>query len=408
LIRAAGVGTNGTAAARGWGGASLTNTTAAAAIAANCYFTFTLAAQTGQKISFASLSPFAYRRSSTGAGNGLLQYQLGAGAFMDISSFAYPSNTSTGGFLSPLNLAGIAALQNIGAGTNVTFRLVNYNGGSSAGTWYIYDVANTSDPDFVVQGTVLPATAPDLAVSLTHAGNFTQGDASDVYVITVTNLGDAATIGTVSVADALPAGLSLANISGAGWIADPDTLTCARSESLAPGTAYPPITLAVTVATNAPAALTNVVTVSLAGDGDLTNNIATDSTSIIALSPIQLWRLQWFGVTGDSGTAADTAVSTSDGLPNLLKYAYGLDPLVAAADPFAGDVATGYLRVTLPKNPAATDVVFQIERTADLQTPWTTNGIVIDQNTPSLLQAHDTSPVTTSGSDYIRLQVIRP
>jgi len=35
---------------------------------------------------------------------------------------------------------------------NVTFRIVNWGGTSASGTWYIFDVANSTAPDFVVQG----------------------------------------------------------------------------------------------------------------------------------------------------------------------------------------------------------------------------------------------------------------
>jgi len=121
------------------------------------------------------------------------------------------------------------------------------------------------------------------------------------------------------------------------------------------------------------------------GGGEINtgNDNASDPTTVIALAPIQFWRWQWFGITGDSGVAADTAISTSDGMPNLLKYALGLDPLVPAANPIIGDISTGYLRLSVPRNPNATDVTFLIEVTDNLTTPWTTNGTTVDQNTPN-------------------------
>jgi hypothetical protein len=186
------------------------------------------------------------------------------------------------------------------------------------------------------------------------------------------------------------------------------TLTCTRSESLAPGAGYPPITVIVNVSTNAASSLTNVATVSGGGEINTGNDNASDPTTVIALAPIQLWRLQWFGITGDSGVATDTAIATSDGMPNLLKYALGLDPLVPAANPIIGDVSTGYLRLTVPRNPNATDVTFLIEVTDNLTTPWTTNGTTVDQNTPTLLQVHDNTPVSSSAAGFIRLRITRP
>jgi hypothetical protein len=64
-------------------------------------------------------------------------------------------------------------LQNVGANTNVTFRIVNYTGGSG-GTWYIYDTANSLAPDLVMQGTVtqvLTPTAPGFSTISFNGGN---------------------------------------------------------------------------------------------------------------------------------------------------------------------------------------------------------------------------------------------
>jgi uncharacterized repeat protein (TIGR01451 family) len=407
LTRGSGVGTTGTGAARAWGGDAFTGSSEAAAIAANQFVTFTVAPQAGHRMSIASISKFDYRRSATGPANGVLQYQIGSGAFNDITSLSYPSNTSSGGSLSPVNLTGISALQNVGPGTNVTFRIVN-DGGGSAGTWYVFDVANSAAPDLVIQGTVSLTNAADLVISMTHTGNFTQGDAGDAYSINITNIGSAATIGAVNVTDYLPAGLTATAINGAGWTTDLGSLTCTRSESLAAGAGYPPITVVVNVSTNAGANLTNTANVAGGGELNTANDTASDATTVVALAPIQLWRLQWFGTTADSGIAADTAILTSDGMPNLVKYALGLDPLVPAASPVVGDISTGYLRLTVPRNPDATDVTFLVEVAGAMTGPFTTNGITMDQNTPTLLQAHDNTPVNSSTNGFIRLRVTRP
>jgi hypothetical protein len=127
------------------------------------------------------------------------------------------------------------------------------------------------------------------------------------------------------------------------------------------------------------------------------------------LAPIEAWRQQWFGAIANSGAGADNAMATSDGMPNLLKYALGLNPLVATNDPVAGDISTGYLRLTLPKNPDATDVSFHVEVTSDVTTAsWTTNGTVVDINTPTELEVHDDTPVNSSSGGFIRLRVSRP
>jgi DNA/RNA endonuclease G (NUC1) len=154
LTRGAGVGASGTGAARGWGGNTFTNSTSAAAVAANEFATFTVSANAGYKVSYGSISKFDYRRSSTGPPSGVLQYQIGSGAFTDIAIFSYTATASSGGSLNAIDLSGISALQNVNAGSNVTFRIVNWGGTGSSGTWYIYDVASSSALDFAVQGTL--------------------------------------------------------------------------------------------------------------------------------------------------------------------------------------------------------------------------------------------------------------
>jgi hypothetical protein len=172
--------------------------------------------------------------------------------------------------------------------------------------------------------------------------------------------------------------------------------------------AYPPITVIVNVATNAPNSLTNVARVSGGGESNISNDTATDPTTVIALTPIQAWRLQWFGTTANSGVAADTAINTSDHMPNLLKYALNLNPLVPTANPVTGDISTGFLRLTAPRNPNATDITMTVQIADSIASSWTTNGTTIDQSTATLLQVHDNTPVLGSAEAFIRLAVTHP
>lgn len=119
--------------------------------------------------------------------------------------------------------------------------------------------------------------------------------------------------------------------------------------------------------------------------------------------------MQYFGTTTNTAAAADTANPMGDGMANLLKYALGLDPLVPADNPVVVDISTGFLRLTSPKNPSATDVTFSVEVTDDLTaSSWTTNGTTVDVNTTTLLQVHDNTPVSSASNRFIRLHVSRP
>jgi uncharacterized repeat protein (TIGR01451 family) len=128
---------------------------------------------------------------------------------------------------------------------------------------------------------ILAANTPDLTVTKTHSGNFSQGR-TGTYTITVRNSGMLATSGTVTVSDTLPAGITPTAASGANWSCgiSGQTVTCTRSTSLAINTNYPSISLTVIVASNAPASLTNTAIVSGGGEVNTSNNSASDPTAI--------------------------------------------------------------------------------------------------------------------------------
>jgi hypothetical protein len=58
-------------------------------------------------------------------------------------------------------------------------------------------------------------------------------------------------------------------------------------------------------------------------------------------SPIESWRIFRFGSASNSGNAANLADPDKDGLPNLVEYAFGLNPLAAStSDPVPTDLVT--------------------------------------------------------------------
>lgn len=165
LTRGPGVTTSGSAASRAWGGDGFASTSTNTAVTAGDYVTCGVTADTGYRVSFSAISRFDYRRSPTGPTDGLLQYQINGGAFNDAAIVAYPVSTSAGASFGTIDLSGIAALQNMGAGTNVTFRIVNYNG-AAAGNWYLYDVASSSAVDFAIDGSLTPVASTPAVVAV--------------------------------------------------------------------------------------------------------------------------------------------------------------------------------------------------------------------------------------------------
>ena len=125
-----------------------------------------------------------------------------------------------------------------------------------------------------------PVPQPDLTLMKTHTGSFVQGQPDATYTLTVTNVGSAAGIGTVTVTDTLPAGLTATGMDGAGWSCTLATTTCTRVDGLAPSSSYPPITLTVSVAADAASSVTNTASVSGGGELNTGNDAASDVAPI--------------------------------------------------------------------------------------------------------------------------------
>ena len=165
------------------------------------------------------------------------------------------------------------------------------SGGGAAGT------ANSNTVSTAVD------QAADLTITKSHSGNFGAGDIGDTYSITASNLGPGATVGTVTVSDLLPAGLTATAIAGTGWTCTLGTLTCTRSDALAANSSYPPITLTVNVASNASGSVTNIASVSGGGELNTANDSASDPTTIVVRTTT--------AVSAASGEYSDTTTLTA-------------------------------------------------------------------------------------------------
>jgi len=96
----------------------------------------------------------------------------------------------------------------------------------------------------------------------------------------VTNAGSGASSGLVTLADAVPVGLTAAAMGGTGWTCNLATTTCTRSDALSGGASYPAITLTVNVASDAPSSVTNTATVSGGGETNTANDVSNDITTV--------------------------------------------------------------------------------------------------------------------------------
>jgi uncharacterized repeat protein (TIGR01451 family) len=134
--------------------------------------------------------------------------------------------------------------------------------------------------------TVTPPPTPALKITKTHTGNFTQGQTGATFTVTVSNTGTGPTGGTVTATDTPPAGLTISGLSGTGWTCTVTLGNCTRNDALAAGSSYPTIKVTVNVATNAPASVTNTVSISGGGStsGSATDTVTVNTPAIPALS----------------------------------------------------------------------------------------------------------------------------
>lgn len=150
-------------------------------------------------------------------------------------------------------------------------------------------------------------------------------------------------------------------------------------------------------------------------DVRLFGRVLTDAEiSLIAAAPTpwQDWRADHFtppnlANLNLSGPSPD---ADHDGLPNLMEYALDLSP--NQATPLNQRIVSEldgeqYLRLSITRNPNATDVLYTVEVSSDLST-WTTAGVITLQSTPSLLQVRDSQPASTANRRFMRLSVTQP
>jgi uncharacterized repeat protein (TIGR01451 family) len=200
------------------------------------------------------------------------------------------------------------------------------------------NAANNSSSDLT---TVNPAPVIDLAMSKTHTGNFTVG-INGVYTLTVTNVGNTATTGAITVSDTLPTGLGFVSGTGTGWScsASAQVVTCTNAGPIAGNNATSTITLTVSVGAAAVPSVTNTASVSTTGDNNAANNSSSDVTTVnptsVGVADLALTKqgspnpvsvganLTYMLTVTNSGPSQATNVTITDTLPNVVTFVPGL------------------------------------------------------------------------------------
>ena len=120
-------------------------------------------------------------------------------------------------------------------------------------------------------------------------------------------------------------------------------------------------------------------------------------------TPIEQWRQSYFGITTNTGNAADSFDFDQDGVPNLIEFAFGLDPKNAASLQLPpAQITGGNLVISFIQPSGVSGITYRAESSTDLMT-WQS---VTDTGQGS---THRFSVPTGSNKQmFMRLAVTRP
>ena len=133
------------------------------------------------------------------------------------------------------------------------------------------------------------------------------------------------------------------------------------------------------------------------------------------LKPYDVWAAQNFGANWTNPAYTDDQLDNDgDGLKNLSEYAVGTNPNSGNAVPIVADkehiAAADYLRMSVVKNPNATELQYIIEATSTLTDPlsWSSAGLVTEVSTATQLVVRDNQPISPGIRRFMRLRIVRP
>jgi len=127
-------------------------------------------------------------------------------------------------------------------------------------------------------------------------------------------------------------------------------------------------------------------------------------------TPFQDWQAANFAGGSSNPDAAPNADPDGDGLINAGEYAFNTNPNLPNGHPVVPSIATNapdeFLRVTIPKNPAATDATIIVEASPEVEpASWSAAGLIIETNTSTLLQVRDNVPLSSAPRRFFRVRV---
>ena len=311
LTRGAGVGTAPTAAGSTWGGTDWNDgttliTTKAGAISTSHFVTFSITPKAGYQTSLSSISAYNIRKSASGPTTGIWQYSLDGTTFTDIgTAITWGSTTTSGGNTqASVSLANVPSLQNVAAGTTITFRIVNW-GASGTGTWYLNNLSTLGD-DLVINGTVSAASSGSPVITSPSTASATAFVAFE-YQIAANNSPSSYT------ATGLPTGLSINTTTGliSGTVNTPGTYNISTTASNGSGTGGGSFALTVAKNSGAPT-ISSLLTASATAGSVFSYTIEASNTPTSFTSGTLP-----AGLTLDPATGIISGTPTAGGVSNI-------------------------------------------------------------------------------------------
>lgn len=315
-----------------------------------------------------------------------------------IDGFQAHWRSSPGGSSGTLQTSGSVGnwIRLIRKGNNVAaYRAVN--SGSAPGTW---TQASGNLPAPMTGPMLVGLLVDSNSSSLTGTGTFTDLSIQPLNTAPVITPGTVATVAPF---------LLNATVTDDGQPASPGATTVAWSRLAGPGG----------VLFADPAQPATLATLSQSGAHTLRLTASDGETTTFGdlaftgyLTPFARWLAQNGVAIGGVDSAAHlTADPDSDGQATLLEYAFGTSYQASDVSPVTQGITTvgsdKFLRLTVPKNPAAAGITYTVEATSTLGTPasWSSAGLVIETNTATQLIVRDNTPVASGSPRFMRVKV---
>ena len=297
--------------------------------------------------------------------------------------------------------AASVTLEFIGPGGATKRVQANFNVNAGETSTYQITVASIGTADLALTQSIPPAQAK-VGTPLT-------------YTVTVTNNGGA-TAASPTFTDVLPDGVNFVSaVPSSGVCGLSGTVVGGVLGDLASGASA---TVAITVIPAAAGSISN--SAHIAGfetDPDENNNAAVITTAVT--TSVDDWRNLHFTPQelGEPAISGLTASANGDGVPNLVKYALGLNPKTSDRSglPTAGtalDYTGTYFAFTYAIPPGVNDVIYTVEGSSNLAgwsgTGLTTASQVNNADGTQTVTVRDTVPMNQTTLRFMRLKITKP